>query len=133
MNDDSSASPPPSLIKMRMRSVLRNGVPFASGVLAVIVALLLYSAIVPSPHQLTQKEVATSVAQALASVTPAPAYSARVFQVIQPSLVLIQVQGPDHDGKPGKGLGSGVIIDDGGDILTSLHVIAGATNIKLTF
>ena len=117
----------------RLRTRARSAMLFVAGVLAALVALLLYSLLVPAPHQLTPSEVSDTVAQALASATPAPAFSSRVYQVIQPSLVLIQTQEPDRNGKPENGVGSGVIIDDAGDILTSLHVVSNATEIKLTF
>jgi S1-C subfamily serine protease len=108
-------------------------VPFASGVLAAFVALLLYNVLVPGSPQLTMREVNDSVAQALASATPPPAFAARVYQAIQPSLVLIQTHGQDANGEEGNGLGSGVVINDNGDILTSLHVVAGAADIQLFF
>ena len=117
----------------RVRARVRSAVPFASGVVAAFVALLLYSILLPGPHQITQHEVNDTIAQAMASATPRPAFSAGVYQVIQPSLVLIQSKLPDVNGKPESGLGSGVVIDDRGDILTSLHVVADATSIKLTF
>jgi S1-C subfamily serine protease len=117
----------------RLRTRARSVVPFASGVLAALVALLLYNILVPSPHQLTTREVNDTVAQALASATPPPAFSARVYQVIQPSLVLIQTQAPGANGAVKNSLGSGVVIDDVGDILTSLHVVANAADIQLTF
>jgi S1-C subfamily serine protease len=101
--------------------------------LAAFVALLLYTALVPGPHQITPREVNSAIAQAMASATAPPAYSALVYQIIQPSLVLIQSQAPDANGKPEDGLGSGVIVDDNGDILTALHVVANASNIQLTF
>lgn len=107
--------------------------PFAAGVAAALLALLLYNAIVPRPRQLTAQDVSDTVSQALASATPPPAFSASVYQAIQPSLVLIQVKAPGADGKEEDGLGSGVVIDDRGDILTSLHVVAGATEIQITF
>ncbi|HLY25155.1 MAG TPA: trypsin-like peptidase domain-containing protein, partial [Aggregatilineales bacterium] len=61
------------------------------------------------------------------------AYSASVYQVIQPSLVLIDCQSTDADGKAIESIGSGVVVDTNGDILTSLHVVANASSIKLTF
>ena len=55
------------------------------------------------------------------------------YAAIQPSLVLIETTArPKADGSTA-GLGSGVIIDDLGDILTSLHVVADATTIQVTF
>ena len=117
----------------RLGRRLRSAMPFVLGVLAALVALLLYNALVPGPHQLTTREVNDAVAQALASATPEPAYSSRVFQVIHPSLVLIQTQNKDAQGKEGYGLGSGTVIDDSASILTSLHVVADATDIQVTF
>lgn len=106
---------------------------FGLGVAAAFAALLLYRVAFPPPHQVTTAEVNDSVAQALASATPLPAYSASVYQLIRPSLMLIQADAPGADGESEHGLGSGVIISDQGDILTSLHVVAGATKIELTF
>jgi len=92
-----------------------------------------YNVLLPAPPPLTTREVNEAVAQAMASATPAPAYSAQVYQVIQPSLVLIQTQAPGANGKTEHGVGSGVVIDDRGDILTSLHVVANASDIQLIF
>jgi S1-C subfamily serine protease len=69
----------------------------------------------------------------MSSATPQPAYSAQVYQVIQPSIVLVQTDSLGADGNPEGGIGSGVIVNNQGDILTSLHVVADAANIKVTF
>jgi S1-C subfamily serine protease len=106
---------------------------FVAGMFAALVALLLYHVLVPGPHQVTTQEVKQSIAQAMASATPAPAFSAQVYQVIQPSLVLIQDRSPDANGKLEPSLGSGVVVNDRGDILTSLHVVADARDISVTF
>jgi len=117
----------------RVRAGVRRVVPFASGVLAALVALLLYNALTPAPQPLTSREVKDTVAQALASATPPPAYSERVYQIIRPSLILIQTRGEDAEGEEARGLGSGVIINDNGDILTALHVVTNSTVISVTF
>lgn len=118
---------------MRLLRQVRRALPFALGVFAALLALLLYNQLTPHPHELTIQEVNNSVAQTLASATPPPAYSTIVYQIIRPSLVLIQTKVPGVGGKIEEGLGSGVIVDDNGDILTSLHVIAKATDIQLLF
>jgi S1-C subfamily serine protease len=107
--------------------------PFVLGVIATFIALLLYRLAFPPPHQLTTEEMNESVAQAMASATPLPAYSASVYQLIRPSIMLIQAGGPGRSGDTERGLGTGVVISDQGDILTSLHVVAGATELELTF
>ena len=116
-----------------LRARARNATLFAAGVAVAFVALLLYQVLFPAPRPLTQHDVSVSVAQALASVTPAPAFSAGVYQVIQPSLVLIEAQVPGPNGTAEHGLGSGVIINDQGSIMTALHVVTQATDIELTF
>ena len=117
----------------RLRAAVRRTVPFVSGVLAALVALLLYSALVPAPHPLTTRDVQDTVAQAMASATPPPPYSVGVYQIVRPSLVLIQTEASNVKGEAGYGLGSGVVVNEDGSILTALHVITRATVITLTF
>ena len=137
MNDRSSNPPdregPWHTRLQRLRAFIRGGLPFVSGVLAALVALWLYNALTPQQPALTRRDVNDSIFQAMASATPAPAFSSYVYQVIRPSLVLIETKLTSAEGEEGRGLGSGVIIDDRGDILTSLHVVAGASEIKVTF
>jgi len=116
----------------RYRPAVRGIGLFAAGVCAAFLAVLLYGAVTPKTPPLTTRDVDESIAHAIASITPRPAYSADVYQVIQPSLVLIQSHS-EANGKSDDGLGSGVVVDDTGSILTSLHVVANATSIQLTF
>ena len=117
----------------RFRAGIRRIVPFASGVLAALVALLLYNALVPAPHPMTTREVKDTVAQAMASATPPPAHSELVYQIIRPSLVLVQTRTRDAGGNIEHSLGSGVVINDSGNILTALHVVTNSTAITVTF
>ncbi len=97
----------------------------------------LFGLLNPQRPPLTQQNVDDAIANALASQTPPPAFSQVVYQAVQPSLVLIRTDGlsdPDAtDGDEGDGLGSGVVVNLDGDILTSLHVVDGASSIELTF
>ena len=117
----------------RLRPRVWSAAPFAAGVVVALAALLLYDVLVPDPPQLTTREVNEAVAQALASATPPLARSVRVYQAIQLSFVLIQTQAAGAKSEEKNGLGSGVIINERGDILTSLHVVAHAADIQLTF
>jgi len=141
---------------------MRKALPFASGVLAALVALLVYNAVTPHPHLITQNEVSNSISQAMASATPRPAFSSTAFAAIQPSLVsvallpvgshtnteyengndgfayafddgsLVQDDGNLHFLQDNS-TGSGVIINTNGDILTSLHIVSGNGTIEVTF
>ena len=116
-----------------LRRRARAARPFAAGMLAVLAGLLAYNRLVPAPLPLTQAQVSDTVAQAMASATAPPANASRVYQAILPSFVLIQTDRADPDGETLQGLGSGVVVDVGGSILTSLHVVADARVITVTF
>ena len=118
---------PSRLAQLRRR--LKGSIPFASGVFAAFLALFLYNMFYPG-ISLNEQQVNQAIANAMASATPRPAYSAQVYQIIQPSLVLIQTEGTTEEEK---GLGTGVIINDFGDILTSLHVVTGVSKITIFF
>ncbi len=137
--DETPVADPPSAPPRRRRPGAWAGriALFSGGMVAALFAILLYRAAFPGIPPLTSRDVANSIDRALASQTPGPALSEAAFAVIQPSLVLIQTDDvggaatPSH--APGGSLGTGVIIDDAGEILTSLHVVADAKTIKLTF
>ncbi len=117
----------------RLRTRIRKVLPFVSGVLATLIALLIYNLVVPAAKPLTTRDVKDTIAQYMATATPAPAYSQRVYQIIRPSLVLIETEGLSASGRNEEGLGSGVVIDDAGDVLTALHVVTQSRLITLTF
>lgn len=131
-NERSSSGNRPSTGRRRTAR-LRATAPFATGVLAALVAVLLYRVLAPGTTPLTQRDVDQRVAQALASATPGPALSQLAYEFVRPSLVLIQTKVPSDQGQVRDGLGSGVVVDLAGDILTSLHVVADASEITLTF
>jgi S1-C subfamily serine protease len=105
------------------------------GVVALLViGVVLYER--PSgPTPLSQadvdKTVSSAIAKAAQDARNAPPDAAQAFQVIQPSLVLIEAQ---HAGaNPGTSTGAGVVINAQGSILTARHVIAGASAIQVTY
>jgi len=106
------------------------------GATAVVtfVLLLAYDALQPHQPPMNEREIQQLVAQAMASATPPPTTAARVYEIIKPSVVLIstrtEAQGEEE---PDEGFGSGVVLDEMGNILTSLHVVEGATEIEVLF
>jgi S1-C subfamily serine protease len=113
---------------------LGRSAPLAFGAIVTLLAVAAYGALFPAPR-LTKEDVDARVSEALASVTPAPAFSELVYQAVRPSLVLIEIEWPETDGAtpPDNGIGSGVVVNQAGDILTSLHVVADASDVRLTF
>jgi S1-C subfamily serine protease len=126
------ASPQP---RGGIRTRISRSTPFLAGILVALVAVLAYNAFAPSRPPLTQRDVDDTVANALASVTPPPAFSERAYRAVRASLVLIETKEQAAAGKPDRdsGLGSGVVVNLRGDILTALHVVEGSASIKVTF
>src|SRR5690349_14918647 len=54
----------------RLRPFAISAALFAAGVAATFLAILIYQAVTPQPHQVTTQEVNDTVAHAIASVTP---------------------------------------------------------------
>jgi S1-C subfamily serine protease len=133
MNDSPSKKSRLLRVWEKLRAWGKRIAPFVISTLLAVMLLLLYNSFVIQPNQLTSTDVNTAVEQAMASATAPPAYSALVYQVIQPSLVLIQTKNGSHGAESDFGLGSGVVVDDMGNILTSLHVVDGSQEIMLTF
>ena len=135
MAEESPARGPGPPPRAPIRARLGRSAPFAGGAFVALAAVFLYGLLAPGTPPLTQRDVDETVASALASVTPPPAFSEFVYQAVQPSLVLIQTKVAAKGGKSDKegALGSGVVVNLDGDILTSLHVVSDATEIGLTF
>ena len=112
---------------------LKRTTPCALGVLAALLALMLYTLLKPDSGQLTTNEVEETVAEVLASATPPPAVSAQVYEAILPSFVIIQTGRDSNEEELGFGIGSGVIINDSGAILTALHIVEDPTEIQVNF
>jgi S1-C subfamily serine protease len=129
MTGDTQGGPP------RGPRRLGRTAPYVAGAVVAFGAVVLYNLVFPAAKPLTQDDVDARVNEALASVTPAPAFSELVYEAVRPSVVLVQVERPLPSGGAGvdEGIGSGVVINLAGEMLTSLHVVAGTSSIKVTF
>lgn len=111
------------------------------GIAAVLVAAVALGVVAlaargPSEPALERADVGAiasdAVGKAIEDLRSAPATSVAVYQQILPSLVQIEARSSSSDGGGG-GLGTGVIVNRSGAILTALHVVDGATTIRLSF
>jgi S1-C subfamily serine protease len=115
-----------------------------AAVLLLTGGLLAFSNRQPRTRALTaaevQKTAKTVVDNALKKAAGAPAKSQLIYQKIAPSIVTIEADGvPDPNSSDtsvlpdGTSLGTGVIVNADGSILTAHHVVANATSIKVIF
>jgi S1-C subfamily serine protease len=75
----------------RLRTRARKTVPFASGIAAALIAVVIYGAMNPGSRPLTQQDVNQSITKTLASQTPAPPAAQAVYRAIAPSVVQVIV------------------------------------------
>ncbi len=129
-----AASPPQrtSPPRLSLRSVVALALVFALAVLLALYATNLRISHRPSVttndiNAIVNQKLSTAVSQ-LESQPPA---AATAYDAVRAGLVVIVAQRGRAGGT--EDLGTGVIVDTQGDILTALHVVQGASVIKVTF
>ena len=123
----------PDRRQVPFRARLRRAKWILPGTLLLLLGALAYRAFIPAPPALTSREIDDLVAEAMALATPRPAISADVYQLILPSLVLIQTQRESTEESDNIGVGTGVVINASADVLTAMHVVEGAREIQVSF
>lgn len=128
----SEGSEKPGFLKQLLSQARRVWL-IPAGLLVAFFAVLLYNSLFPDPLLPTQRQIDENIMSVMASATPPAAYSAQVYQAILPSLVLIQTQVENPHSDATRGVGSGVVINANGDILTALHVVQDSLDIEVNF
>jgi serine protease Do len=80
----------------------------------------------------TPAPVAATSPAASAAPAPAPISAAALYKQAVAGIVTITTE-VARRGQVGEGTGSGIVLDQNGDILTNAHVVAGASQIQVTF
>lgn len=138
---DSKPAPPPPPTRReiwhkraeRLRTPLKSLSLVGAGIVIAVGALFAFTTLNPGPPRLTTQDVNSAIAKAMASATPPPPAAALVYQAVQPSVVSISTRFLDKDGNMSRGRGTGVVLDQNGAILTSLHVVKDALETQVTF
>jgi len=103
-----------------------------AGALLGFLAMASYLAIAPPSGRYSDNDIRRLAGEQIASVTPTPPIAPQVYALVRPSVVLISR--PDNtDGKNGRTVGAGVVVDTTGFILTAYHVVAGADTVSVRF
>jgi S1-C subfamily serine protease len=114
----------------------RARVALVAALVAGVVVALIVLLTPDSPKPLDSAQVGTIasavVAKAIKDQQAAPATSAVVYHRILPSIVAVDVTNPSTK-KDESALGTGVIVNARGAILTAFHVVDGATRIRVIF
>lgn len=103
----------------------------AVSALFTVTAIFVYAQIQSPQRVLTQKDIDNAVMHTL-ETKALPSATARAAAIIRPSVVRVNRKGKDEDDAD-RGVGTGVIIQEDGTILTNLHVVAGADRVEVEF
>ena len=102
--------------------------------LALSAALVLTNLRVSSRHDVSPSEInAIATRQAKSAISQSqsqPPAAVSAYRAVEDAFVVVQ---SSNGSSSTEELGSGVIVDSQGSVLTALHVVAGATTIDVTF
>ena len=122
---------PPERPRRRRRAVL-----IVAAVVAVALAAGLWWASSSGPAPVTTADVDQAVQRGIEQAQEAernvPPEATTAYRMITPSLVTVTTQ-RTGGATTETGLGSGVVVNAGGAVLTALHVVDGATQIQVDF
>ncbi len=110
-------------------------ITFACGAALGGAILLGHSAMTAQPPQrITQEAIDAAVLKTL-QTKPLPSHATRAWSAVRGSIVRVRAigDGLEQDEYAERSQGTGVVIKDNGVILTSLHVIAGASRVRVEF
>jgi S1-C subfamily serine protease len=104
----------------------------AANLLLTLVVVLAYTVLRPLPPRLTQRDIDAAVDRTLKKTPRPPSNASLAYAAIRPSVVRVEAL-VAKDAGTRVSLGTGVVVVDNGLILTALHVVDGATQVKVDF
>ncbi|HLF71572.1 MAG TPA: trypsin-like peptidase domain-containing protein [Dehalococcoidia bacterium] len=99
------------------------------GALIAVVIMLAYLKLEPPGGKYNDAQIQALADERIKAVTPSPPVEPEIYNLVRPAVVVIMPDTPGAD----KTLGSGVVIDTNGNILTAYHVIAGSDTVTIRF
>ncbi|MEN9774267.1 MAG: Periplasmic pH-dependent serine endoprotease DegQ precursor [Pseudomonadota bacterium] len=109
---------------------------FVAGIVIAIASMIAWESWRPRPAAVTQEDIDAAVLHTLETRT-LPSRAVRAALGIAPSVVRIQALSTDETAPAPyleeSGVGTGVVVMEDGTLLTNLHVVAGADELRVTF
>jgi S1-C subfamily serine protease len=107
---------------------------FLCGAALAVMLLAVHASLAPAPLRLTQEDIDQAVMHTL-ETKPLASPAMKAYQAVRSSIVRVSAigDGLEYDEYMRRATGSGVVIIDRGVILTSLHVVAGSSRVRVQF
>jgi S1-C subfamily serine protease len=103
------------------------------GILIGLTLLAAWQLVFPPARLLTRRDIDSAIERQLKKHRNEPALAARAYQAVRRSLVLVRAVQTEGKHAASGSLGTGIVIEDTGAILTNLHVVRQARAIRVTF
>lgn len=136
---NASSAPRTQGLRARLRSRLARygqASAFLAGIVLALAIVLIRDALAPPQAMLTQEDIDAAVLHTL-ETRDLPSRAARAAEAVRQSVVRIRGYAVDPSepeaGLKERGTGTGVVIMEDGTLLTNLHVVAGAEELRVTF
>jgi S1-C subfamily serine protease len=104
-----------------------------AGAFLALGLMLLYLSISPQNGKYNDADIRRLAAEQQAKATPVPDPGPQVYALVRPAVVLLSQDVNTTDKGRGKGIGSGVVFDANGSILTAYHVVAASDSVQVRF
>ncbi len=132
---EAEAPPPPSRMTLALRRFRERHARKLSMAASVLVTLAIVAAYdkVTAPRPITQNDIDQAVLHTLDKQPPEPSHASVAYDIIRPSVVRVNQVGLEESDDTERAVGTGVVIEESGTILTNIHVVAGAERISVTF
>lgn len=111
---------------------------FVAGAVLATSLVALHASLAPAPPRITQDDIDQAVAHTL-ETKPLPSPAVKAYQAVRGSIVRVRAIADNLEldeyapSGAATAVGSGVVIIDRGVILTSLHVVAGSSRVRVLF
>jgi S1-C subfamily serine protease len=115
----------------RVRGRFRRTQLLTAGAIAALSIVLLNNALTPAPARVSPDEMNKAIKDALASATPKPNVAIAAYTAIKESTVQVKTRSSTESVAQTRG--AGFLLDTGGQVVTSLHVVKGAADISVIF
>lgn len=129
--EDQDPPPAPPAVSTGRRALVAGAGGVAAALVLILLALtfrVLTAPVPPTPGDV-DRAVATQLDQEHRKEAMAPAEASTAYATIGPSLVTVTSEQPSQQ----EALGTGVVVNATGAILTALHVVDGASRVQVTF
>jgi S1-C subfamily serine protease len=103
-----------------------------AGAVIAIVVMVVYLDVNPPGGRYDDNDIRALADERIEAIPPVPPVEPEIYNMVRPSVVTVY-RDPEDTSTGERGVGSGVVVDEFGNILTAYHVIEGFSEVTVRF